>query len=639
MKLDIVRPDSSFSKEEREKLRVYLCDHWKRVQQSRTEQLGRYKAWNKNYLAIPAEEVRNVPWYKSSNFVVPLIRIFVDTFVARTLNTVFATRPVFAVDGFDNNVKEALEYYLNQKALHEWETYYLFRDMLTRGNKNGTAVIKSIWSEERELAVTSLGGSRQDEDIVVYAGPRNEIIPFEDFAIYPVTANYMRHAVIKFHQIRMVEEVAKQRWKAEAWELSESDLDSMLVMPTDLTNDKRTEQQQDSGVYDPYLKELHGVECYLKWTMGGQDYRIVALIEPTQEKLIDVYFYPYPRNWEIFQDYRPFPQEDFFYGESMASILQQAQEETSQIHNDRRNNSYLANAPVFRRRNGSLIPNPSTNWYPGKVFDLESLEDLDIMQIGRNYSDTLGEENWDLQLSERLSGIGAVMQGYAAGMMGKRGIYNSSGTLALMQESNQRQDTNIRDARQVLGAVGKTNIMLQSTYGADDAFIETLPTGLREQVHQALTMCTPDRVRYARLSVKASDAGTNKEINRQNLIQLAQTLNSYAGAVQQMAMQLANPQLAPGLRALMNDTIKMMKWLATRMLRAYDEYDAEGVLPDATAAVELLIPGGSRGTKEAGNGALPGGPVTGSNGQPNPPLSREGLETLLTLPGANGGGA
>lgn len=638
MKIQVARPDESFSKEERDKLARYLAGQWRRVERSRTEQLDRYEAWTKNYSAIPAEKVRNVPWYKSSNFVVPVIRIFLDTFVARTLNIIFATRPLYTTDGFPSEVKEALEMYLNRKALYEWDAYTLTRDLLLRGNKNGTAVVKTlqIFDSQTYVQPGPSGSGARDITITKYDGPRNFIIPFEDFAVYPITANYMRDVQVRFNRLRYTEEEGKRRWRNEGWDIaSEEEFEQMLKIPNDL---KRQTQQEDAGVVDAEFREIHLIECHHDWEIGGTTYSLVSLLHPDNpERLIDVCFNFAPNNWDIFQDYRPFPQEDFFYGDSMARLLEQAQEETSQIHNDRRNNTFIANAPVFVRKNGSPVPNPSTNWYPGKVFDVDDISDFTVISVGRNLADTLSEENWGLQLAERLIGIGAVMQGNAAGMMGKRGIYNAAGTLAILSESNQRQDTNIRDIREVLGAIGRTNLAFQAAFNPKDPLIDTFPHPLQEQVRQALAMATPDKLRYSRLEVKTSNAGSNSEVSKQNLMQMVGVLNNYAGTVQQLIVHQLDPKLNPGLRLIINDTLNMMKWLATRVLRAYDEYDAEGVLPDARAAIEAAVPGGSRSSKDGGAEAGDEGMVTGAAGEAIPATSRAGLQTILAIPPISGG--
>ena len=114
---EIIRPDSSWGPEKQEELQKYLLEHWRRAEQVRAGQvMDDYVRWDKNYNGVPREKTRNTPWPRSSNIVVKLIRIFVDTFVARSLNIIFATRPLYTVSGFDRELKDALENYLNRKA-------------------------------------------------------------------------------------------------------------------------------------------------------------------------------------------------------------------------------------------------------------------------------------------------------------------------------------------------------------------------------------------------------------------------------------------------------------------------------------------------------------------------------------------
>src|SRR5260370_636221 len=272
---------------------------------------------------------------------------------------------------------------------------------------------------------------------------------------------------------------------------------------------------------------MHNGEWHFRWDVGGKYYNLIGVIIPRINELVDLYFNPYPRNLEVFTEYKPFPKEDFFYGESMCELLAQCQEEGSTIHNDRRNNAFIANAPVFKRRSGSLLPNPSTNWYPGKVFDLEAMDDFELVQVGRNFENTLEEEAAVIQYAERLSVIGDVMQGMGSGQMGKKGMYNTGGTLAALSEGNQRQDTNIRDFRMVLGSIGRTCFALQSFYGKTDPSIATFPTEVQAQIRQALEMTTPAHLTNSTFKVNASSAGVNNEVSRANLLQMASILGQY----------------------------------------------------------------------------------------------------------------
>lgn len=636
MKLKIPRPaEGSIPAEKLEDLRLYLLDKWRRALQGRQDQVdGQYQEWEKAYSGVPLEGTRTVPFYKSSNFVVKLIRMYLDTFVARSLNIIFATKPLYVVDGLSRELKESWELYLNNKTLYQWDYYKLARDICFRGNKNGTVVVKTPWVELEEKAIViGEDQSAKEQSFVKYSGPCSECIPFEDFYVYPIVINHLCDAEVIFHKVRYTEEEAERLIARGTWQLpAGTGIEQLLRMPRDI---KKQNQQSEAGVTDRYYKEVEVVECHLKWSFSSDPNdtkSIIALLHPGTQQLFDIYFNPYLRNLRIFADYRPFPREDLFYGESMCQLLGQSQEEASVIHNDRRNNSFISNAVCFKRRNGSLIPNPSTNWYPGKVFDLEDLDDLEVFEVGRNYDDMLQQEDYVFQLAGKLSGIDDVMQGSVSGIMGKRGVYNTMGTIALMQEGNQRQDTNLKDVRETLSCIGSTACQLQATLGTDDPFIATLPLETQQQIKQVFDIIKSDAGRFMRLEIKTSSAGSNKEVERQNLLQIAGLLAQYGGQVTQMAAQLANPGLNPTLRFVMNDVVKMQKWMAQRLLRQFDEFDAAEVLPDVAAAIEASIPGGARGSKEATLPAGQGGMVNGATGGAGSPVSRPALETLSTLP-------
>src|SRR3990167_8679927 len=135
--LTLVRPNLSDDK--KSEIVSFVTERWKKAVDSRTTQIDmKYKTWVKNYDAIPMEEIRTTPWYKASNLIVPLSRIYIDTFVARTLNLVFATRPLYTIDNLVGDTEGSISPYLNFKAMNEWGHYDLAKNMLLRGAKTGT---------------------------------------------------------------------------------------------------------------------------------------------------------------------------------------------------------------------------------------------------------------------------------------------------------------------------------------------------------------------------------------------------------------------------------------------------------------------------------------------------------------------
>lgn len=638
-KVEIVRP-ADLSDDKRDEIRTFLEKQWLRAERGRKEQVdGKYDTWTKAYHGIPLEEVRTVPFYKASNFVVKLIRMFLDTFVARSLNIIFDTSPLYIVDLLSKEIRESAEMYLNRKALYDWNHYQLAKKIATWGNKNGTCVVKTTYVTDETWDVNPVAGADAKESkVVTYDGPKSNTIPFEDFYVYPITCTCLKDATIIFERTRYVAEKAQEMVDKGVWKFEKDDLASYLRMPRDV---KRTEEESQAGVTDELMEELHLIECHFKYAItndASKQYEVIALMEESSFELVDLYFNPFPENLCVYTEYIPFPMEDLFYGESMCQLLGQSQEEASRLHNERRDNSMIANTMCFKRRSGSLVPNPSTNWYPGKVWDLEDMTDLETFNIGRNYADMIPQEDYTFQLAEKLSGIGTVMQGQATGNM-DRGVYNTMGTIALMQESNQRQDTNIKDVREVLSSVARSSFRLQAIYGQQDPLIECFTDEQKTQVVAALKFMASPKYRYVKFECKASNAGVNKEVERMNLNQTAQIINQYAQEVIQLSTQLMNPQLNQSLRMIMNDIVKMQRWMAQRLLREFDEWDGAELLPNVAAAIESTVPGGSKGTEGAQEASGGPGPNNGTNGGALPPVSKQQLAQLSQMPSLPGSGA
>lgn len=612
--LTLVRPP--LSEEKRDELEAYLLEQWSRAVSARQTQVDdKYSAWSKNFYGVPAEETRTVPWYKSSNFVVKIVRLFVEAFVARTLNLVFATNPLMTVGGYPIEQKDALEFYLDRKCRGEWKFYELFNRMLVRGAKNGTVVVKVNQVEDTTYDVSSTQGSEWKEDTIVnYSGPKPRVIPFDDVFFHPITACDMSEVEITFHRVRYSEEAANRNVKGGKWNLSDDEIKRAAKMPQDI---KRADERDQAGVYDRFLQELQMVECHLKYAVTNDDskfYSVIAVICPEINKMVDMYFNPYPGNFETFYLYAPSPREDCIYGESWSEILAQSQEEISQIHNDRRNSSFLASAPVFKRKNGSNLPNPSTNWYPGKVFDLDDINDFDVISLGRDTGDMINEEIHVLQLAERLMGIGSLMQGGSAGQSDKRGVYSTGGTLAVMGEGNSRQDSNIRDARQVLGEIGKCCYFFQAHFSPDDPLLDYVAPKVKEQIKACFASTTRDRIACAKFEIQASSAGANREIEKSSLLQMANFLAQHSKTLLELTPQVIAQQNNPVLKAMTQSIMELSAWMARRLMHAYNEYDSEGVLPDVRQILSggntpTALPGSGQEGLEPGGAGGTGGPV------------------------------
>jgi hypothetical protein len=106
-----------------------------------------------------------------------------------------------------------------------------------------------------------------------------------------------------------------------------------------------------------------------------------------------------------------------------------------------------------------------------------------------------------------------------------------------------------------------------------------------------------------------------------------------------MSAQLADPKLNPAMRDVMSKVVDMQRWLACRLLKELDEWDATEKIPDVLAAIQANQQRAGGGPQQAAIQGGQGNMVTGGSGNPPPPISRSQLEAVASLPGMLGGQA
>jgi hypothetical protein len=621
----IIRP--KLGSEKRREIEDYLLLQWERAVASRNIQIDQhYVNWMKSYYAIPAESTRNVPWPGASNMVVPLTRMFIDTFVARTLNIVHATRPLLQIEGFPAEIREGLETYNNWKWEHDWDAYTLNRDMLMRGNKSGTVMVKTAWRYEQIYAAVPSQAPRgyEPQPEICHDGPNPRCIAFEDYFCYPITANRADEIQIHFHRLRWTQEQARlkmdrgQDYEGK-WDISAEELESALEQPADL---KRDEERESAGI-DSEHRELQSVEAHFRHDLGGKRYQLCAVIIPKLNRLVDLYFNPYYSGQETFVDYRPFPREDLFFGDSMARLLEQAQEEVSKIHNDRRNLATLKSAPFFLAKDSVRTFDGKPIWYPGKMWKVDEIDDFKIESVNVSYSDMLGEENFAIELAQQLTGISGAQMAAATGQQGKKGIYNAAGTMAVLAEGNQRQHTNIRDFRYSFSRVARSTLLLQAMFGPDDPAIALMPPDDRQKVAEAigaLISYGPQKLAISRFEVKASDPAHNKEVHKAALIELAQLVSQYGQATAQMAATLVeNANLNPILRDVYSGLVSAQRDLMSQLVREFDMEELAQRFPDVVGLIKQQQQQQQQlQARQASQQRLQGNGQAGAGNPPNP---------------------
>jgi len=604
-----------------------LIDKLKMVLTARQNQVDDKAAnWQKNYDALPAQKVRTVPFYRASNFMPHLIRMHSDILGARILGILFGTKPFWMVSSLlKNDIQHETLEALSAGLNYLWDTdlfgFEVVDDVVNHSLQTGTLTLKAIWSD-----TTSSYMDRQEFKEVTQSGMQYEPIPFEDFWPFPLTATSVQKAEILFHRIRLTENDVRDRRKSGRW----NDTAAGFMLEDHSIDPIKEAQQQSTGINltadvdYPYS----AVECWLNYEIGGKRRPIVVVVNPLvkgRDAILRSYYNFMPMGEQPFIDFRPFRRRGSYFGYSVPEILEQSQEEVAQIHNARRDANTIANVPSFKKKRYADVPNPATDWYPGVVIELDDMDDLEPIVVPGNYNAMIDEEQFAMSLAERYIGISPSMQGFGQGQAaGKRGIYATGATLALLSEGNRRQDIFIRRLRYPFHRIGRLTALSYNAF-APDYFDKFGAFG--QKVKDAFQL-VDEKQGTLLYTPTASDATSNRETDRQALLQMAGTMGQYYTQIIQLTQMVsAMPPNSPMLPVSLM-VLDGARDLVSRILFAFDIGDRDRILPDIAKVL-----GGGAGQAQPNQ---PGG-MQPTPGNVQPSELQNVLARIAAVSGGTGG--
>jgi len=559
--------------------------------------------WRKAYEAVPAEKVREFPFHNASNVVVPIIGIHSDTLLSRIMAAIWKTRPIWYARVSGNHGGEAekprvaLEEFMNYEAMEpeELDLYRVEREWFGEAIKYGTSTIKVPWETLWESEVSDAGdgsGRVNFSKVMQYDGPRPEKIAFEDFWVPPAIKT-LDKADIKIHRRRMQMFELEERRFVQAYDASK--VDRILKFP-DRTSPIHVQQQleEDTGARTSSsygYKEWDIYECWLRYRTQGNIVRIIVTYHFLSDTILRAHYNYYPNTIEPFETARLFYRDDMFYGYGFAEMLGMLQEEISQIHNQRRDNSTVANTKVWRVSPDSKL-HKGYRIYPSAMLPAEK-DEIEPLQHGEISRVTIEEERLSMDLAERRSGVSSSSQGYGAGVMhGRRGVYTAMGTMALLQEGNNRTDLNISDMRYSHTRLGRIITKEFAAFGLGGR-----PLLFGEMSEDILAAFEAVKNGTIGLPIYSSTASINREVEKQNDIMLTSVLNRHYGTITEMLSQMNNPQLPEEAREYVKKAVTAADNLMREVMRHFGYNEVDRFVPE--------VPSGQAGNSPK---ELQGGP-------------------------------
>lgn len=644
MALQLIDAKPYLSVDKQKEMVGYLLDRFRKAQQARQSQIdGKYKNWLDNYSGKPFEEVRTTPWYRASNFVPQLIRMHCDISVARMVGIMFGTkpfwRPTSALDLLPRQWLEALGMWLEFETFQRKDFYSPARSGINRTFKTGTNIYKAVWESNSYNIATGVGAGPTSRGIqsktITKEGLGLYPLPFEDFYVFPITVSNLEQVQIKFHRLRFTKEQVQFRIDQGLWDQTPAE---WLLSNEDYKPDAARESQaQEAGIVltKDVAMPFSAIECWFDYQLSdGKMYKMVAVINPSVDEpgkaLLRFYFNFDSKGEDPFIDQRFSERDDFFYGYSMPEILEQSQEEAAQIHNHRRDANTISNNPGWLKKRLADVPNPASDWYPGRVFEVDNMDDVQPIQFPGNYNAMLEEETYIQQQASTYTGISGAQQTMGGGVLdGKRGIYSSQGTMAMLQEGTDRPNMYLKEFRQPYHKIGRLLVRSNRDLRSNQLpFYLWGPNG--QFLQNIFALPEPDDFDPIYYSIGASDGGANKEIDRTNLLLMANTMSGYYNQLFQAVSVVGQLPEGDPRREILLMVLDGAKDLADRLLFIFDVGDRKKLIPD----IRAILGGGSSQEQ--------GGPAgTEQNGLPaaETPVPVSGIQALsrsiAQLPGGS----
>jgi hypothetical protein len=557
----------------------------------RTKQLeNRHKhkvpEWRRLASGKPREENKSWPFENCSNLVHPIIGESSDELSARVLQLIWAVAPIIRYAYF-TQTKEAAEARLNATKSHLLETFldYVSYDP----NELDLYRVENLWfhdstdigtawvcvaPEKRVEAVyigyDDVGKRAKFEESVLYEGPKVLNLRDEDVG-YDPDANTPEESTIMWRKCSLNRRDLQERVFFGHYKKSE--VEKILGKPDRYgPGEVRKRENAKKGVVaaeDRILAEWDIYECYFYWYVGKKKYRIIAWFHQSTKTMLNQVFNFIPENQIPLIRTRLSLGEHGMNGRGFADMGSYFQDEISTAKNMRNDATTWAMLGLNRLSPQNRNVDKNMKVFPGATlpFGANEFEHYNVGNVDAGQLSMQNEQAMIQQARERF-GVGPPVGGMGAGTTNKKGQFGSMGTMAVLQESNSRNNHRTSDFRHshvkliglltdMYGAMGLGR--KGSLFGLDDKLLDEALSDFLE--------------RKVRIPIRATTASANREVTKQSEILLNQALDAYVKSMSAEIQALQNQGLPPHYRKWLIDTAKGKVRLMQQIVRDFQLSD------------------------------------------------------------------
>lgn len=532
-----------------------------------------------DYFAEPTTEVKTFPFRGAANIVIPLIAIVVEALHAKTMTTLFALDDFVTVKvpGIYEDINWGLSKWANNELLENGVDMYKFsNNALLELFKHGNAIGKSGYEKIERTAIRETGGKEHEFTITIRQGAVADTVPLANFlmpfyAQDPQTSPWVgeEHNEPAFHVKEMCDSgyFYDDTWKKlENWVL-QSNTQELSSAPYR----QNLENLQDMRPVWP--KDIGFCELWMGWDVddSGKNKEIVVYYHKLSMTIIGIRY-----NWydDLRRPYRIgdyFPVENRWRSIGVSKQTQSFQREITIQHRQRLDNATIANIRMFKVNKMSGF-GPGEPIYPGKMWFVDSMDDIESFQAGEIYPSSFNDEIQSLNYAQQRNGINELNLGMP--QVGTPGTASSD--MSRLQEGNRKSDYTSKNIKRFLTQITRDCIYNAMQFGTRNiAVFDYIPNG--DKVKQFIQTAPLDLVREQLiLNIHLVGQADNQLADRASWTQLSGQLQQYYTALFNFALQTKDQNLLQMLaKVIPSGATEAMQ----QILQTYDVRNQDRIIP------------------------------------------------------------
>lgn len=579
----------TLSSESRRELNWFLQQQIELALGERGQFVNNLQRWQFAYNAPPATEPKDFPVRNASNLTIPVIKEIVNTMVAQLTQTTLTPTPQWAMQAVADEWEpfvSTIERFMDIAAKRELKIGEKAEAWILEGCKYGTSILQVGYREDvRTHYLYNRDGIKPVKVTKVKnTGPVVDHIPLEDFII-PFTSTDIQCARwcgkrFRRNKRQLMHDVSRGYYK-------KSDVEGLINFESHLNetdNDQNNEVQElheEMQGTEPRERDTFEIyEIYLAMDLDG-DGDMEELIVHYHLRTQTLLRVNYNQFWHMkrpFVKFTFFPVEHRFYGQGLCEMLEALQEEISQMHNQRIDNTTIVNTrPLLVRRTSKSLT-PGDPLFSGQIIPVDDPTDVTPLQLGAVSPSTIVNEGITRDIVERISGV------TDANSRGGQPVTRTTATaqIALLQEGAKRFDQTVRSIRNGLSEVGDLTFSLYFQFGVEEETVVQW-LGDRGRVMVGIFNLPLSAIKNG-LGFRATSptSAQNKELQKQNAIQIWQlSLQMYTQIIQFVQQVGVPPQ------ALAPVAVEFVKSAEKFMQSVLDRFDVTNP-DDITAGLRVL---------------------------------------------------